>query len=664
MRNGRAAGAVVAAAAAWFAMLQTAAVAATVDLSVTVYDDSSDHAMGEEVPLYVELGNNADSGSGSVTLTLQATNGTIGTVDTSGYTDITCDTDGTAAGTCHMTSLGSYDYREIAVPVTADTPAGPGSSETVTLTASISSAGDSDSNSVDNESSGAFTAQRAPAVTISHKFVNDPDQPAGDPTNPANAAVEVFLKDAAGHLVPNQTVEVYDRKAGSNDGWYDEGSVSPGSTDYPFDYLILNPPNGTVPLDFRLVHQGNIDAGPAEETFTKAPRAVQVKQSAPTLSTTWGSHPVLKGALTFSDDGSPVGYVQTIALDHRANSDAAWSKVADVPADWLTGKFSTTISPKASGEYRWRYAGGFFGAAPAVGPPIAVTVHQAMVTSLSPVAIPPGGQATLTVAVKPGAVGKQVTLQQHVGAVWKNVQSRTLTSKGTFAWQFHPASVGQPTYRVVKPATADLAPGVGRSVTLDVTRKGRGPASSYVFEGKYNGHPTSWNPCNTIDFKVNLAHAPKQGLADVKEAVRRVHLAGGLKFRYRGTTHEVPTGNPTGQKAELLIGWRPAASVPEFQLGLIVGLGGYSSIVQNGHDTITRGFVMLDAGFHPAAGFGYGTTWGQLMMHELGHAVGLAHSTGNYQIMRPMMDDRLYAAMYGAGDLAGLHKLGKSQGCW
>jgi hypothetical protein len=56
-------------------------------------------------------------------------------------------------------------------------------------------------------------------------------------------------------------------------------------------------------------------------------------------------------------------------------------------------------------------------------------------------------------------------------------------------------------------------------------------------------------------------------------------------------------------------------------------------------------------------------TRGQLLLHELGHAVGLAHPLINdpHEIMyaRPTAE----AATWGAGDLAGLRAVGRSGGC-
>jgi predicted Zn-dependent protease len=48
-------------------------------------------------------------------------------------------------------------------------------------------------------------------------------------------------------------------------------------------------------------------------------------------------------------------------------------------------------------------------------------------------------------------------------------------------------------------------------------------------------------------------------------------------------------------------------------------------------------------------------------MHELGHAVGLDHTTDRSQIMYPTMTRK--KAVFGAGDRTGLHYLGRTSGC-
>ena len=80
--------------------------------------------------------------------------------------------------------------------------------------------------------------------------------------------------------------------------------------------------------------------------------------------------------------------------------------------------------------------------------------------------------------------------------------------------------------------------------------------------------------------------------------------------------------------------------------------------------------VVLDArrdlpgGFGPGPRVGTLGTWGQVLMHELGHTLGLDHPSGldKAQIMFP--ETTYKEARWGAGDLAGLRRLGSASGCF
>jgi hypothetical protein len=79
---------------------------------------------------------------------------------------------------------------------------------------------------------------------------------------------------------------------------------------------------------------------------------------------------------------------------------------------------------------------------------------------------------------------------------------------------------------------------------------------------------------------------------------------------------------------------------------------------------IGRGFVVLDVA-HAAAtlpGFGAGRTRGDLLLHELGHVVGLAHVQDPAQLMYPVIRTRNWSG-WRAGDRAGLVRLGRARGC-
>ena len=73
--------------------------------------------------------------------------------------------------------------------------------------------------------------------------------------------------------------------------------------------------------------------------------------------------------------------------------------------------------------------------------------------------------------------------------------------------------------------------------------------------------------------------------------------------------------------------------------------------------------MVLNAGFNGdlANGFGSGFTWGEVLMHELSHVIGLDHTDSTKQLMYPSITRG--AARFGAGDLNGFRKVGDTFGC-
>lgn len=216
-------------------------------------------------------------------------------------------------------------------------------------------------------------------------------------------------------------------------------------------------------------------------------------------------------------------------------------------------------------------------------------------------------------------------------------------------------------------ADADDATSVSVS---DQARKGKG----YKFLSKSSGYGyiARWNPCKKIHYKVNVRKSPRKGaLKDTKKAVRRLHRASGLRFKFQGRTKMVPndrSGKPYKGKTDLVIAW----STPKKRKSLkrLGGWGGGYWRKARGakYGKFYKGYVLLNGKYrykYPK-GFGKGPkggagTRGQLLMHELGHAMGLAHVKSRKQIMFHYTLRR--KAKWGKGDRRGLRKVGRPAGC-
>ena len=195
-------------------------------------------------------------------------------------------------------------------------------------------------------------------------------------------------------------------------------------------------------------------------------------------------------------------------------------------------------------------------------------------------------------------------------------------------------------------------------------RAGWGP--TYVDE---QGRPARWDPCQPISYVVQDGWIPAAGRSDLAEALRRLGGASGLEFVDEGDTDELPSRARAAYQPErygdrwapLLLGWVPPAAT---DLGLGNGVQGISlSVAVPGRTgpSLVSGQVVLDAGNRLAPGFGPGTTDGEVLLHELAHAVGLGHVLDPTQVMYPQTTNS--ESEFGAGDRAGLAALGAPAGC-
>ena len=176
-------------------------------------------------------------------------------------------------------------------------------------------------------------------------------------------------------------------------------------------------------------------------------------------------------------------------------------------------------------------------------------------------------------------------------------------------------------------ARAGLAPPLQSVQEAASAQAGWGP--SYVDS---LGRPARWNPCAPIHYVVQTRWAPATGRADIAAALAQLSAASGLAFIDDGDTDEVPLRSRAafqpdryGERwAPLLIGWVPQN---ETDLGLGSGVQGVTvAVALSGKEggSIVTGQVALDADHRLPGGFGPGATEGEVLLHELAHAVGLA----------------------------------------
>jgi hypothetical protein len=178
--------------------------------------------------------------------------------------------------------------------------------------------------------------------------------------------------------------------------------------------------------------------------------------------------------------------------------------------------------------------------------------------------------------------------------------------------------------------------------------------------------PVAYDPCRPVHYVVRPDNAPVGGEQAVHAAFARISEVTGLRFVHDGSSDEPTTlDRPIFQPdrygdrwAPVLVAWETEEQNPALA-GDTVGQAGSAAVSLGGGTQIfVTGTVSLDAGRMPEIlGFRDGAETARgIVLHELGHLVGLAHVDDPEQLMYP--EARREVADFAPGDLTGLAVLG------
>jgi len=202
------------------------------------------------------------------------------------------------------------------------------------------------------------------------------------------------------------------------------------------------------------------------------------------------------------------------------------------------------------------------------------------------------------------------------------------------------------------------------------TESTEGPGFQFL-DRTDDGVPTRWNPCQPIGYVVNASLAPQGSIADVHEAIRRISAATGIVFEYEGPSDEEATiyreifqPDRYGDRwAPVLIAWAdPDDSDIPFERDDHVAAGVAVPVIPptRFEDVYVSGWLALNADDPNPPGFDLPGQQGPVILHELGHLMGLGHVKTVGELMHPSGGG---AVDLGPGDLEGLRQLGASEGC-
>lgn len=176
----------------------------------------------------------------------------------------------------------------------------------------------------------------------------------------------------------------------------------------------------------------------------------------------------------------------------------------------------------------------------------------------------------------------------------------------------------------------------------------------------------AYDPCRPVHYVIRPDNAVPGGESLISEAISAVSAASGLQFIYDGTTTEAPADERDAFQPErygkrwapVLITWSTPEETPGLA-GNIAGDGGSTAVQAPGRPLVlVAGQVRLDA--PDMAGIMAGRPDGPtqvraIIMHELGHVLGLDHINDPSQLMHP---DNTGLHDFADGDRAGLALLG------
>jgi hypothetical protein len=284
-----------------------------------------------------------------------------------------------------------------------------------------------------------------------------------------------------------------------------------------------------------------------------------------------------------------------------------------------------------------------------------------------------------------------VRLAEKRGSRWKVIARTASARTGSFAFRV-PAGKTAATrlFRAQAPASRGLRGLVTGGVKVRVTKKGGGSGPTIPGSPDYdaaealpNGYDAAgstndwsslfgdesvrWAPCTVIRWAYNDAGQAYGARADVTRAIAKISGVSGLKFKYVGPTTFSYRGqdNPDfPNNADLFVSWANESNFPALS-GSTVGVGGGSATSAGapalGVDfRMTDGYLTLDKGAGQITSGFNGQGWGQIMMHETLHAMGLGHAEtdpDSREVMAPTATDLNY--QFGAGDITGMHKIGE-----
>jgi hypothetical protein len=277
------------------------------------------------------------------------------------------------------------------------------------------------------------------------------------------------------------------------------------------------------------------------------------------------------------------------------------------------------------------------------------------------------GSWVVLVAIIAGVVGYQVFVERRRDDEPATAASATATTTVP-AWESPEAEADA---EAVAPGPDRPTPSVAKT---SVRMSSRPPAPTapgrFRFLSTQTGTdaPVAYDPCRVIRVVINERTMPAGAKGLVQDVLEEVGLWTGLSFEVEGPTDEGASGDRADYQpakygdrwAPVLVVWSDPGEDPVLEGGVAGNAGSHFIETRHGAVYVT-GRVSLDGpdlGRIIAAGGRRGRDYaGDIIRHEVGHLVGLAHIDEPSELMFPEGRPRRKFG-YGPGDVRGLYELG------
>lgn len=228
---------------------------------------------------------------------------------------------------------------------------------------------------------------------------------------------------------------------------------------------------------------------------------------------------------------------------------------------------------------------------------------------------------------------------------------------------------------VAAPAAAPAAIASERTATASAVRTASTTASAQASGSPFEltsssnpGKPIRWLACTPIEYRINPASMPSGMTATVRHAMDVLAKQTGVRFRYAGRTSHTYASTSHADTPTIYLAFTKKTRVAGQPFGVAggaIGLGGPAGAAySDGTRTIeamTYGRVLLSSRFDGAR-TGAGATWQALILHEVGHALNLAHRGGAASMMSPVLTSAS-PATFTAAEVRSLKKVLQVSGC-